>query len=212
MKYSHCGHIAIERESCAVTATFFISQRAFRERKERRVRDLEAKLSALETSASSLESDNERLRILIRFAKNENDALRANITSSRSQRSSTCSSDSSYGTDSNSVDVLFPLSPRALDPVCDGSSRSTSASCTTPSNSSSSSQSRQEAVTALSAGAVWDFIRSHPLVIQGLVDVGDVCDRLKTQVRCDERGFSFRERDAREAVQGCRRCERDELI
>jgi AP-1-like transcription factor len=57
-------------------------QRAFRERKERHVRDLEAKLSALESSATSLATDNERLKLALQRATTENEILRATSTSS----------------------------------------------------------------------------------------------------------------------------------
>jgi AP-1-like factor len=53
------------------------SQRAFRERKERHVKDLEAKLTALESSATSLASDNQRLKLALQRATTENELLRA---------------------------------------------------------------------------------------------------------------------------------------
>jgi AP-1-like factor len=52
-------------------------QRAFRERKERHVKDLEAKLTALESSATSLASDNQRLKLALQRATTENEILRA---------------------------------------------------------------------------------------------------------------------------------------
>lgn len=55
----------------------FHSQRAFRERKERHVKDLEAKLTALESSASSLASDNQRLKLALQRATTENEILRS---------------------------------------------------------------------------------------------------------------------------------------
>lgn len=56
------------------------SQRAFRERKERHVRDLEAKLDHLTSTTSSLQSDNERLKLLLQRAQTENEILRATAT------------------------------------------------------------------------------------------------------------------------------------
>lgn len=75
-----------------VLATWLTSsrQRAFRERKERHVRDLEAKLSALESSATSLATDNERLKLALQRATTENEILRA--TSSSTHRLSVGSS------------------------------------------------------------------------------------------------------------------------
>ncbi|KAF2104887.1 hypothetical protein NA57DRAFT_51681 [Rhizodiscina lignyota] len=69
------------------------AQRAFRERKERHVRDLEAKLSALESSATSLATDNERLKLALQRATTENEILRA--TTSNAHRLSLGSMDGS---------------------------------------------------------------------------------------------------------------------
>ena len=55
------------------------SQRAFRERKERHVRELEEKVNNLEQASSNLVADNERLkRELARFTT-ENEILRARL-------------------------------------------------------------------------------------------------------------------------------------
>lgn len=43
------------------------------------------------------------------------------------------------------------------------------------------------------AGATWDYIISHPLYKRGLVDVGDVSERLKHCARCDGQGPVFPE-------------------
>ena len=39
----------------------------------------------------------------------------------------------------------------------------------------------------------WDLIQSHPLVKQGLVEVADVCERLKGAAKCDGHGLVFEE-------------------
>lgn len=52
---------------------FFKSQRAFRERKERHVRDLEAKLHFFATRMAKLQEDNERLEALLRRVLVEKD-------------------------------------------------------------------------------------------------------------------------------------------
>jgi hypothetical protein len=53
------------------------SQRAFRERKEKHVHNLEAKLSTLESSIHLLQSENERLNLAMQNLSNENETLRA---------------------------------------------------------------------------------------------------------------------------------------
>lgn len=65
----------------------------------------------------------------------------------------------------------------------------------------------------LSAGATWDYIQGHELFKKGLVDVGDVCERLKKMARCDGQGPVFQERDIRQAIQDSAIAGgRDELI
>lgn len=51
------------------------------------------------------------------------------------------------------------------------------------------------------AGQTWDYIQGHELFKQGLVDVGDVCERLKKTARCDGQGPVFQEGDIRQAIQ-----------
>lgn len=52
----------------------------------------------------------------------------------------------------------------------------------------------------LGAGATWDYIQAHELFRKGLVDVGDVCERLKKLARCDGQGPVFQESDVRQAI------------
>lgn len=53
----------------------------------------------------------------------------------------------------------------------------------------------------LAAGATWDFIISHDLFKRGLVDIGDVSERLKHAARCDGQGPVFSELSILEAIQ-----------
>lgn len=62
------------------------------------------------------------------------------------------------------------------------------------------------------AAQTWDLIQSHPLVKQGLVDIADVCERLKGAARCDGHGPVFEETIVRAAIESSRRSGGDELI
>jgi hypothetical protein len=64
----------------------------------------------------------------------------------------------------------------------------------------------------LGAGATWDAIQDHALFKKGLVDVGDVCDRLKNLAKCDGQGPVFEERDIRMAIEQSAASGSDELI
>lgn len=65
----------------------------------------------------------------------------------------------------------------------------------------------------LNAGATWDYIQSHDLFKRGLVEIGDVCERLKKMARCDGSGPVFQEKDIRLAIsESAVAGGRDELI
>lgn len=63
------------------------SQRAFRERKERHVKELEAKLNDLEEASSNLHDENERLKRELARVATENEILRATSSSGPSNGS-----------------------------------------------------------------------------------------------------------------------------
>lgn len=64
----------------------------------------------------------------------------------------------------------------------------------------------------LSTSATWDLIQSHPLVKQGLVDITDVCERIRPLARCDGQGPVYEEREIWKAIEQSRRAGGDELI
>ena len=167
-------------------------QRAFRERKERHVKDLEAKLNELERHSQSLNGENERLRReLARFAT-ENEILRA-----------TSANGSQMDGDEAMITGPMKYSPNSFSP--------NSKAVHSPDGDSNYPQkhdlSRHRVVVSedtgealLPAGATWDYIQKHELFRNGLVDVGDVCERLKKLARCDGRGPVFEEGDVRRAI------------
>lgn len=69
----------------------------------------------------------------------------------------------------------------------------------TPSHRITTSEETGEKLFA--AGATWDYIIGHPLYQKGMVDVGDVSERLKGAARCDGQGPVFEERDIVEAIE-----------
>ncbi|KAI9655725.1 MAG: hypothetical protein M1821_005160 [Bathelium mastoideum] len=229
------------------------AQRAFRERKERHVRDLEAKLTALESQSHSLQSDNERLKLALQRVETENEILRA--TSATNPLSlSLPGSPSGEETDGlvngesgksetrgkaiekmleNGEAALGPSSwkPRKIDiPVTlpdKGTAGPNSAASAKPSSPSHSTHfpgrrlvpslngSRgmvSKSSTLLPAAKTWDLIYAHPLFKQGLIDIGDVCDRLRGLAKCDGQGPVFEETDVIRVVEGARRGGGDELI
>ncbi|KAF1983876.1 hypothetical protein K402DRAFT_414248 [Aulographum hederae CBS 113979] len=174
------------------------AQRAFRERKERHVKDLEAKLTALESSATHLATDNERLKLALQRAHTENEILRATGSPTHTRRTSYshASTGPQFGT-SAAFDA-------AVDPTYTAGGMYGGYN-----NAGYSSSSNGQ---LLPAGATWDLIQSHPLVRQGHVDVADVCERLRNKARCDGQGPVFAEAEVWRAVEESRRGGGDELI
>ncbi len=186
------------------SADSYCSQRAFRERKERHVRDLEAKLNALENNTHSLQSDNERLKLALQRARTENEILRA--TSGHSP------------TSSRRVSASYP-SPGALlpdDDEMDGEGYNvqtlSNGSVVNAADKDHSASRYAFKGREVPAAQAWDVIQSHPLVKQGVVDVTDVVERLKGAAKCDGHGPVFEESTIWNAVEESRRSGGDELI
>ncbi|KAH7381616.1 hypothetical protein BKA66DRAFT_120315 [Pyrenochaeta sp. MPI-SDFR-AT-0127] len=180
------------------------AQRAFRERKERHVRDLETKLSALESSTHSLQSDNERLKLALQRARTENEILRA--TSGQSP------------TSSRPVSVSYPspgahllLEEDEKDDIYNVQSLN-NGSVVNAANKEHPASRRTTKGREIPASQTWDLIQSHPLVKQGLVDIADVCERLKGSAKCDGHGPVFEESTIWQAIEESRRSGGDELI
>ncbi|KAK8176254.1 hypothetical protein BC567DRAFT_287961, partial [Phyllosticta citribraziliensis] len=186
------------------------AQRAFRERKERHVRELEAKLSALESSTHSLQSDNERLKLLLQRAKTENEILRA--TSGGGGRGGVVGGDPLPSpTEDDAVTVVTGKVPQDDDHHKPPDTAGLGPGATI--------LSRIPIVGAASTGhhlgakETWDLIQAHPAVRQGAVDVADVCERLRGAARCNGQGPVFEEDFVWRAIEESARAgSADELI
>ncbi|KAK8154938.1 hypothetical protein BKA80DRAFT_209332, partial [Phyllosticta citrichinensis] len=178
------------------------AQRAFRERKERHVRELEAKLSALESSTHSLQSDNERLKLLLQRAKTENEILRA--TSGSGERGGGGGGGVVGGdplpSPTEDDDHHKPPDTAGLGPGATILSRIPIVGAASTGNH-------------LGAKETWDLIQAHPAVRQGAVDVADVCERLRGAARCNGQGPVFEEDFVWRAIEESARAgSADELI
>jgi AP-1-like factor len=175
------------------------SQRAFRERKERRhVKDLEAKLTTLEQQSTSLNSENKRLKRELAKIATENEILR-NTSGIGSAGPHPCADDSDEITSTDSLHYT----PRDFYSRLDLSDNKGSLSYYRDKKYIASQRitvSANSGERFLAAGATWDYIQQHELFQNGLVDVGDVCERLKKLARCDGHGPVFEERDIGMAI------------
>lgn len=167
------------------------------------MKDLENKLSALESSTHSLQSDNERLKLALQRARTENEILRATSGHSPSASRPVSVSYPSPGAhllDEDSKDDDYNVQPLDNGSVLNAADKDHAASR------------RLTKGRDVPASQTWDLIQSHPLVKQGLVDIADVCERLKGAAKCDGHGPVFEESAIWQAVEESRRSGGDELI
>jgi hypothetical protein len=180
------------------TLTFFFqhgSQRAFRERKERHVRELEEKVNNLEQSSSDLTADNERLkRELARFTT-ENEILRATSASA--------------GRANNHSEEPMTTGPMKYSPTDFYSDLVPKGE---PSRLHRVSTCAKTGEKLLGAGATWDLIQGHELFKRGLVDIKDVSERLKNITQCDGQGPAFPEAEVLKAIEESAAANSDDLL
>ena len=182
------------------------SQRAFRERKERHVKELEQRLASLEQANSRAAAENDKLKAALEKTRLENRLLHENTLRGSG----------------HSPPVEMPeVGPMAFKPLDHDSLRSNPPAIFTspifgehpnrgPIHRITTSPSTGEKL--LGAGAAWDLIMCHPLYEQGLVDIGDISERLKILARCDGQGPVFEESIILDAIQASRGSGRDELL
>ena len=184
------------------------SQRAFRERKERHVKELEVKLNTLEADKSTITNENERLRRELEKVHTQNEILRATTTPLNYSQQKSAS--------------LPPYPPPPDSPIPGPQTFSPSAFHETLSNRDPNSPNQPishrihiHAATGerlLTTGAAWDMIQSHQMFKKGMIDIADVCGRLKGRTMCDGSGPAFEEGEIRRAIEESVGGPGDELI
>lgn len=183
-----------------------LSQRAFRERKERHVKDLESRLQQLEQAQKEAQTENERLKRDLQKMSTENEILRATSLVAAANNNNSSRSPGGEGANGDMMMTTGPMSYKPQDfytNVLQGHANKT------PSHRIVTSDSGER---LLAAGATWELIINHDLFKRGLVDVGQVSDRLKPQAKCDGQGPVFEERAILEAIQQSVASGSDELI
>ncbi|TAQ88578.1 hypothetical protein B7494_g3102 [Chlorociboria aeruginascens] len=170
------------------------AQRAFRERKERHVKDLEAKLAALEKNSASVAEENSRLKLQLQRAATENEILKA--TSGNPRR--------------DSASLPTAAGPMQYSPTIFYNEVLHAHENKVPSHRIVMSEETGERL--LAAGATWDFIIKHPLYQKGMVDVGVVSEKLKGLAQCDGQGPVFEERAIMDAIEMSVASGSDELL
>ncbi|KAK6330812.1 hypothetical protein TWF718_003011 [Orbilia javanica] len=172
------------------------AQRAFRERKERHVKELEEKLSTLEASSSTVLSENERLKREIQKITTENQILRATSAAQAAHQPA--------------APAPVDVGPLAYSPTDFYDVVLEPHKNKTPSHRISHHPETGEQL--LGAAAAWDLITSDPLYMDGQVDIQAVSEFLKPKAKCDGQGPVFPESEVRKAIQLSASLGKDELI
>ncbi|KAI1493971.1 hypothetical protein F4809DRAFT_660304 [Biscogniauxia mediterranea] len=173
------------------------AQRAFRERKEKHVKDLEAKLASLEAAQQETASENEKLKRDLQKMSTENEILRATSSVQAAQVQAAAMAAAQNGGPSSLSPPPTTTGPMSYNPTEFYSDLLQNHANKTPSHRIVESPGGER---LLAAGATWDYIIGHELFRKGLVDVGDVSERLKSQAKCDGQGPVFEERAVLKAI------------
>lgn len=185
------------------------AQRAFRERKEKAFKDLEQKLATIEASSSNILNENEILKRELQKYQTENEILRATSKMNASAIVQAATAAAAANTNAHDDAAEMAVGPMQYNPTDFYDSLLATHANKTPSHRVVFSPSTGERL--LGAGATWDLIVGHPLYKQGLVDVQEVCDRLKGNAKCDGQGPVFEEGAILASIMASAASGRDEL-
>ncbi|KUI73414.1 Fluconazole resistance protein 3 [Cytospora mali] len=159
------------------------AQRAFRERKERHVKELEAKLATLEAAQQEAATENEKLKRDLQKISTENEILKA-TSSINGGGSLGGGATTTEPLEYNPTDFYTRVLAQHRNKV--------------PCHRIVESENGER---LYAAGATWDYIISHELFKQGLVDIADISNRLKHKAKCDGQGPVFEESTIIEAIE-----------
>ncbi|KAG6995735.1 fluconazole resistance protein 3 [Physcia stellaris] len=189
------------------------AQRAFRERKERHVKEI--KLNNLTSTNASILTEKERLEREVERLATQNEILRATAqtfpTSTSPHRpESPVSGPQVFSPTSFLAAMTEGHGPATADHG--GSSGTASGSRSTPDISHRIAISPTTGERLLGTGPTWDLIQGHELYQKGMVDLALLCENLKGKAICDGTGPAYPESAVRKAVEESVSGAGDELI
>lgn len=149
----------------------------------------------MEKNSATVAEENERLKLQLQKAATENEILKATSAHSAAHRGGS--------------EPLPSAGPMRYSPTDFYTEVLHAHENKTPSHRILTSDTGER---LLAAGATWDYIINHPLYARGMVDVGDVSERLKEVAKCDGQGPVFEERDVIDAIEKSVASGSDELL
>ena len=177
------------------------------------MKDLELKLKSIEAHSTDLMTDNERLKRELDRLATQNEILRATSTPIKIPGKS--NNDPARGSSSSPVEPsTLAAGPMIYSPSTFNAAFSSHQGDDDDQNPISH-RIQISATTGerlLSTGAAWELIQAHEMYRKGVVDIGEVCDRLKEKVMCDGSGPTFAEGEVIKAIEESVGAAGDELI
>lgn len=167
-------------------------------------------MASLEAAQSQTTSENEKLKRDLQKISTENEILRA--TSSMQQAHNNGGNGGGAGGGSSMSPpggAPTTTGPMEYNPTDFYSDLLANHANKTPSHRIVESESGER---LLAAGATWELIINHELFRRGMVDVGDVSERLKSQAKCDGQGPVFEESAVLRAIEQSVASGSDELL
>ncbi|KAL8767495.1 MAG: hypothetical protein Q9209_006002 [Squamulea sp. 1 TL-2023] len=182
------------------------AQRAFRERKERHVKDLEGKLNNVTSQNSSLLAEIERLQRENEKFATQNEILRATTTPLNVNQNQP-------GFNNHVAHPTSPIAgPMHFSPMTSRHIVSSPTERMVPPGPHRIDFSPSSGERLYGTGATWDFIQNHELFRQGMVDIALVSQRLQQHAICDGSGPAFPESAIIRAIENSIGGAADELI
>ena len=176
-------------------------QRAFRERKEKHVKELEVKLKSIEAQSTDLLTDNERLRRELDRLTTQNEILRQTSVSSKRR---------GHPDPDNPITPTLEAGPMAYSPKSFNAAFPKHDGSTTDESLTHEITFSPTGERYLATGAAWELINAHPL--RPTVDLAQVVDRLREKIHCNGHGPSFLESEIFKAIEESGGVPGDELI
>lgn len=187
---------------------FLYSQRAFRERKERHVKDLEGKLNSATNQNASLIAEIERLQRENEKFATQNEILRATTTPLNINQPSF---NGHVPPPESSIPGSMHFSPVASHHMV-ASPHTNPNEHTVPPTAHRIDVSPAAGERLYGTAATWDLIHNHELFRRGMVDISMVTQRLQPHALCDGSGPAFPESAIINAIEDSIGGAGDELI
>lgn len=165
-------------------------QRAFRERKEKRLKELEFKLDDYENNYSSMKEEHEQLKREMAKVATENEVLKAKAAISPSRHSPEYQQSPNHITNPQKISIVTSTGTMIYHPQEEDDNTPAHRIILDP----------ESGEKLLNASATWDLVMEHIADNNIDIDVQRIFDKLKMHTRCNGQGPAVEEGTVRRAL------------